>query len=364
MGVVCIEPGEDIQAIVDLNPAGTRFLLRSGVHSRQQIVPKSGNAFLGDRGAVLDGGGDTEYAFRGQAGIDGVTVQGLEIRNYAPPLQWAAVRAVETQNWVVTDNDIHHNTGGVRIGHSIVVSDNHIHDNVQTGIMGQGDHALIEDNEVSYNNADLGVDLPPELAESGGMKITYSRGVTIRGNHVHHNGKTGIWLDIDNIDIVIEDNLIEDNYRRGIFYEISYDAVIRGNTVSRNGVEDSGRGYHRGGIVIASSPNVEVHGNVVSGNGNGITATQQDRGSGEHGPRLLENLDVHDNTVIQAVGVSGVARDRSVDDSVFTSQNNRFDSNVYHLGRDPNYFRWMRRDISESGWKGYGNDVNGEFNRH
>jgi hypothetical protein len=61
--------------------------------------------------------------------------------------------------------------------------------------------------------------------------------------------------------------------------------------------------------------------------------------------------------------VTGVARDQSVDDSVFMSQNNRFDSNLYHLGANPKYFRWMRADISESNWVGYGHDVNGEFDR-
>ena len=80
----------------------------------QQIIPRSGHVFVGEPGAVLDGGGDTEFAFRGQAGIDEVTIEGLEIRNYAPPLQWGAVRAVGTNGWVVRYNNIHHNRSSRR----------------------------------------------------------------------------------------------------------------------------------------------------------------------------------------------------------------------------------------------------------
>ena len=67
--------------------------------------------------------------------------------------------------------------------------------------------------------------------------------------------KMGIWLDIDNIDIVIEDNLVEDNYRCGIFYEISYDAVIRDNTVHGLIARDAGDAVVLGECVVV---NVEV----------------------------------------------------------------------------------------------------------
>ena len=62
----------------------------------------------------------------------------------------------------------------------------------------------------------------------------------------------------------------------GIFYEISQDATIRNNALYRNGFAASGW-YWDGGITVASSSNVEVYGNRLSGNYNGITGTQQDR---------------------------------------------------------------------------------------
>src|SRR4051794_8331757 len=53
--VIVIVPGESIQAKVDANPAGTTFLLKTGTHVRQSVVPKTGDVFRGEPGTVLDG---------------------------------------------------------------------------------------------------------------------------------------------------------------------------------------------------------------------------------------------------------------------------------------------------------------------
>jgi parallel beta-helix repeat protein len=100
--------------------------------------------------------------------------------------------------------------------------------------------------------------------------------VTVRNAYVHGNDCRGLWADINAHDALIEHNLVEDNRAEGILYEISQDAVIRNNRVYRNGLRASGW-YWDGGIVVASSFNVEIYGNRLSSNYNGITGTQQDR---------------------------------------------------------------------------------------
>src|SRR5947209_8564205 len=50
---VDIYPGTSIQAVVDANPAGTVYLLRTGVHRLQTITPKSGDVYRGESGTVL-----------------------------------------------------------------------------------------------------------------------------------------------------------------------------------------------------------------------------------------------------------------------------------------------------------------------
>lgn len=52
---VPIVPGQDIQSIVNANPAGTAFVLRSGTHRMQTITPKAGDTFTGEAGTILSG---------------------------------------------------------------------------------------------------------------------------------------------------------------------------------------------------------------------------------------------------------------------------------------------------------------------
>ena len=114
---------------------------------------------------------------------------------------------------------------------------------------------------------------------------------------------------------LIENNLVEGNQAEGIFYEISQDAIIRNNRVYRNGFGACGW-YWGGGITVASSSNVEVYGNRLSGNYNGITGTQQDRPGSTPPAHPLDGLQVHDN-MICATGdgghPTGVAADNGAD---------------------------------------------------
>jgi parallel beta-helix repeat protein len=50
-----IYPGENIQAAVDANPAGTEFLIKAGVHRMQSVRPKPWNRFVGEPGAIMSG---------------------------------------------------------------------------------------------------------------------------------------------------------------------------------------------------------------------------------------------------------------------------------------------------------------------
>src|ERR1041385_8804682 len=57
-GAVNIVPGQSIQLLVNNNPAGTTFCLRAGVWNvTSSVTPKTGDSFIGEYGAVLDGTG-------------------------------------------------------------------------------------------------------------------------------------------------------------------------------------------------------------------------------------------------------------------------------------------------------------------
>src|SRR5262245_47706454 len=53
--VIVLGPENDIQTSVNNNPQDTTFYLKSGVYRLQSITAKSGNIFIGETGAVLNG---------------------------------------------------------------------------------------------------------------------------------------------------------------------------------------------------------------------------------------------------------------------------------------------------------------------
>jgi parallel beta-helix repeat protein len=166
-----------------------------------------------------------------------------------------------------------------------------------------------------------------------------TRNLVIRNNYVHHNTEDGLWFDIDNIDALIEGNRIVGNTRSGIHWEISYDAVIRNNYVEGNALGDDDM-WHRGGIRISSSPNVEVYGNTLVNNRHGIVAINQNRGSGAFGEREIKNLYVHDNEIRQGKGVlSGLGIAGTGDPVYFSGKGNRWERNIYRVS-DPQTARW------------------------
>jgi hypothetical protein len=52
---VRLEVGDDFQSVVDDAPPGSTFVIASGVHRLQQVVPRDGDRFVGEPGAVLRG---------------------------------------------------------------------------------------------------------------------------------------------------------------------------------------------------------------------------------------------------------------------------------------------------------------------
>ena len=138
----------------------------------------------------------------------------------------------------------------------------------------------------------------------------------------------------------------------GIFHEISYDAVIRGNEVRGNGFGFDAWVWGAG-IIVSTSTNVEVTGNLVAGNADGIIGVHQDRSDApaSYGPLALRNLSVHDNVIDGNGGWTGIGQDVGNND-VFSVFENRFFDNVYQQGG--RHFFWLNDDRTFAEWQGYG----------
>lgn len=438
---VLIHPGDDMQTAVNSHPPGTIFYVKAGVHRLQQVTPRSGNTFLGERGAILSGAalltafsregaywvvsGQTQeghvagvciaerprcghpedlfiddvplihastladvglgkwffdysadriyladdpaghkvetsvatYSFGGA--IRDVTISGLVIEKYANPAQRGAIDGSTSASWVVRDNDVRLNHGiGIRTGDGMTVSGNRVHHQGQLGIGGGGTDVVVENNEIAYNNT-AGFS---SSWEAGGTKFAYTTRLIVRGNHAHDNNGAGLWTDINNINTLYENNTVRDNGGAGIFHEISYAAMIRNNVVVHNGWASANYATwpEGSGILVNSSSDVEVVGNTLADNANGVAAIQSARGDGLHGPYVVQNLYVHDNTITQRTGVTGVVQTVG-DDAVFAQRNNRFERNTYHLGSNSTPFVWLDRPRTAAEWRAYGHDIDGSF---
>jgi len=263
-GAVDLAPGMDIQRAVDAYPGGTAFCLRAGVHAiTRAITPKTGDIFVGEYGAILDGtrwttGDLTQAAFRAHnQDIDDVTIRNLVIQHM--PQRGIHAFPFMSDRWIVEYTEISGGHLGIQVGNKSVVRHSWIHHNVGNPFspvpsergggysLYQATDVLFELNEISNNG--------PE------QKVSLSTNVTFRDNFVHHNRWDGIWYDGDNLGSLVEGNRIEDQPGSGIFYEISGRGVIRNNVVRRSGEH---------GVFISTSKDVEIYNNRIDDNFRGI----------------------------------------------------------------------------------------------
>ncbi len=302
----------------------------------------------------------TPAAFWGNA--SNVTIRGLAIEKYASIAGKGAINAMaalngygpEGKGWVVDSDDLYLNHGmGIRVADGMVVSDCKIHDNGQLGLGGNGDGILIKNNEI-YRNNYAGYDFS---WEAGGAKIaSYATHVTFDGNYVHDNGGPGLHADIGCNYITFENNHTARNVGSGIHYELSYHGVIKNNVIEDDGFSPQGKSFwYGGGILVSNSSDVEVYGNTVTDCMNGIGGTETNRGVDQRTglPYKLQNLYVHNNIITQQTGMAaGIVKSALLDNSVFTSWNNRFSDNTYHLGtKAGKYFEWMNAAQTRAEWE-------------
>jgi Right handed beta helix region len=314
----------------------------------------SGNAYLGD-----DPTGHrveisvTRHAFSGSAAD--VTIRGLVVEKYANPAQTGAVHSLGDpgpcgHHWTIEKNEMRFNHGGGVKLCDTKLTDNNIHHNGQIGVIGVGNDELVEGNQIAGNNY-AGYDY---RWEGGGTKFAELHNLVVRDNDVHDNKGPGLWTDSNNFNVLYEHNHTSNNLVAGIAHEVSFDAVIRNNTIENDGYDPHASPWYGAGIDITGSSNVEIYGNTITNCMNGIIAKQPQRGSSRTGrPYVVKNIYVHDNTITQAQGIAlGLLKSGSSDDQIFASSNNRFENNSFKLANPSGrYFIWQNKPRTLAEWK-------------
>jgi hypothetical protein len=293
---------------------------------------------------------------------DGVTVRGFRIEKFAsePTGMMAAIKP--GNRWTIQGNEIRLNSRlGVFAMNGTVIRNNRIHRNGLAGIKGQGDGVRVIGNRIASNNIDGFAH-----AYSGGVRVTSTRHLLVRGNVVKSNDGPGLKTDTNNVRVRYEDNRVIGNAAPGISHEKSYSATIVGNYLRNNNRKSRGASVGFGGnITLRSSQNVEILRNVVVStiDVNGIALLDSESGSGILGRFELRNVVVRNNVIRMAAGAkTGLVGKRDTD--LYSSWGNRFRGNTYHLGRPKgNHFQWEGRYLSKEGWKRAGQDTDGVFHR-
>jgi parallel beta-helix repeat protein len=257
---VSVPSGESIQSYIDAHPAGTVFCLAGSYMLAAPLVPLTGDAFIGP--ATLDGNTQTANAFSGNANkIDDVTIRRLTVQHFKPAPQRVALDLSPGARWIIENNDVAYNaTEGIEVSTHGIVRGNHVHHNGQLGLAGYRPvGAMIIDNEVDHNNTAFF----DQSREAGGIKIVGSLDVTIRGNNVHDNYGTGIWLDTNDFHYVLAENTVVNNSHHGIKIEAAFAGTLYDNFVSMSGFLDPVEGSTNSGINIdRSGPTIEIGNNV------------------------------------------------------------------------------------------------------
>ncbi|MFI7385561.1 right-handed parallel beta-helix repeat-containing protein [Streptomyces sp. NPDC049813] len=297
-GAVTVDPAkvDDLADKTRAHPPNTTFWLRPGTHRLAperfaQVIPKKGDRYLGAPGAVLDGRKKNQYAFGGDA--PDVTLSHLTVQGFVAPQNEGVVNHGSADGWVIEDSTIQHNSGaGLMAGARQQVRRNCLRGNGQYGMNAYKDgdsirDLVVEGNEITGNNTGDWERRQKGCGCTGGIKFWAVDRADVRDNWVHDNRGTGLWADTNNNDFRIQDNVIEKNDGAALIYEISYNAVIRNNTIRQNnwvegrGAAERGDDFPYATVYVSESggeprvkartDKIEVYRNLLENNWNGIT---------------------------------------------------------------------------------------------
>jgi hypothetical protein len=243
-GAIVVPPGNN--GSLDLQQAGKIYWFAPGVHTLgtgefDQIEPGDNSTYVGGPGAIVDGQGKNSYAFTQHA--RNVTIKYLTIRNFVAPTDEGTVNHDAGENWTMQYNTVTNNGGaGMFVGTGNVASYNCLKDNSQYGFQGFDTNFVLDHNEIVGNNTGDWESKMDGCGCTGGGKFWDVRNARVTSNYVHDNKGAGLFADTNNNNFLFEGNYFNNNASEALFYEVSYNAVIRANTFRLNAIIKGRRG--------------------------------------------------------------------------------------------------------------------------
>jgi parallel beta-helix repeat protein len=363
---VQIAPGftaDRIQQLVNSSPNGTVFCFASGTYVLNHYIElKDSNQFICPvrRSCVLTGLDQYRGALAARYNTTRHLIKGFVVERFVTvPEVWPNAALQVRDYGLLEDNESRFNYIGMHLASNQTIRANYIHHNYRYGITGgPADNILIESNELAWNNTGQ-----YDGDDAGASKIVGSQSgthsITWRSNYVHDNYGQGIWSDGNVHNATYEQNLIENNAGAGIQHEISWDAVIRNNTLRNNNASQRGLAkscWWGASITLNNSQNVAIYDNMVEGdNTNTICMQNSIRGEGAAFPQSLANISVTNNVVKMRgdanVGMVGATAPLNV----------TFSGNTYYVDDLARQDWTYLRPMTPEQWRAAGHDVSGSF---
>ncbi len=343
-----------IQTAINANAPGTTFWIEKGGGTgvRAQtvaLVPKTGDVFVFELGAVLDGStwvtsDTTQASFRAHnENIDTVTIRNATIQN----MPRGGIRAYKdfSQDWTIENCTIDTVGGvGVSVGSGVTVQRCRI---LRAAVGGysnfQSTGAMWDDNEIAFCGRE--------------QKFVSTIGVVVSNSWYHDNDGAGVWFDTGNSDYLVEDNTFEDNGEEGINLEISYGGIIRRNSISGSGLA---------GLYISTTQGVEAYENDLVDNWRGIQFFLNTFALSD-GWDLADNY-VHDNTITLStragsiaslLSYTGTLSSTALAPYVDNTKNNLFIDNTYTAPSTGTWWYWGTAHKTWEQWQALPQDAAG-----
>lgn len=277
---------ENINDAINKNPAGKLFTLEPGDRTlKVPLVTKKGNELFCPTLTMFVGPGAGSAPFLvANDSATGMTLSGIGAKYYGPANSDQGAGMIDFQggtNLTFERGDFGYSNKSVISGHkSWDMLHTYVHHGGKYSV--QGAFGLIQDCEWSHSGRKDIAGVAPWTAsnDKGGSKFVLSKGCRVIRLLTHDHGWTGIWFDIQNEDVYLEDVISRDNARHGISIEVSYGPVtIIRPVVQRCGTEAAKKSGETNipvpaGILISMSPNVTVLNPEVEDCYNGIIVRQ------------------------------------------------------------------------------------------
>ncbi|MCB1257038.1 MAG: right-handed parallel beta-helix repeat-containing protein [Microthrixaceae bacterium] len=207
---------------------------------------------------------------------------------------------------------------------------------------------VIEESVFSNNNSEkFGLGCNASCA-AGNIKLAHMVGFTVKKSIIENaQGPEGmgVWCDLDCSDGVIVNNLVRNNGKHGIFYEVSRGGIIASNLV----VNNADKGIMLGSATTKVYNNTIITNQDLSWKAQGIMTYDDPRWPGnpsDVGPNT-SGVEMVNNIISGAKGVLMLATDGTA--SVSTKAGDfftAFNNNAYHHNAGENFINWSNSNPS------------------